>query len=56
MRRVRLVPGWVLTVATALTRDRNQRGIEGRGIPVDRHLPWSDPTVPDPIDAWMDRW
>jgi carboxyl-terminal processing protease len=56
VRRVRLLPGWVLTVSTALTWDRRQRCVEGQGIPVDRLLPWSDPTTPDPIDLWKDRW
>jgi carboxyl-terminal processing protease len=56
MRRVRLLPGWVLTLSTALTWDRRQRCIEGQGIPVDRLLPWPDPTTPDPIEQWADRW
>lgn len=35
VRLVRLLPGWRLTISTALTFDRNQRCIEGQGIPVD---------------------
>ena len=38
-RSVRLLPGWTLTVSTALTYDRNGRCIEGAGIPVDVPVP-----------------
>lgn len=36
VRRVRLLPGWVLTVSTALTWDRRRRLVEGVGLPPDR--------------------
>jgi carboxyl-terminal processing protease len=39
MRTLRLLPGWRLTVSTALTYDRNLRCVEGAGIPVDRPIP-----------------
>lgn len=52
----RLVPGWGLAVSTALTWDRRQHLVEGQGIPVDRHLPWTDPCAPDPVDAALDQW
>lgn len=35
LRLVRLLPGWRLTISTALTFDRAGRCIEGAGIPVD---------------------
>jgi carboxyl-terminal processing protease len=35
-RSLRLLPGWRLTVSTALTYDREGRCVEGAGIPVDR--------------------
>ena len=38
-RHLRLLPGWPLTVSTALTYDRNGRCVEGAGIPVDVHVP-----------------
>ena len=38
-RNLRLLPGWLLTVSTALTYDRSGRCIEGAGIPVDVHVP-----------------
>jgi carboxyl-terminal processing protease len=38
-RTLRLVPGWRLTVSTALTFDREGRCVEGAGIPVDVPLP-----------------
>ena len=38
-RMLRLLPGWTLTVSTALTFDRNGRCIEGAGLPVDVHVP-----------------
>jgi carboxyl-terminal processing protease len=56
VRRVRLLPGAVLTLSTALTWDRRQRCVEGQGIPVDVETPWSDPTAPDPALAAADRW
>ncbi|MBD0329603.1 MAG: hypothetical protein ICV64_05820 [Thermoleophilia bacterium] len=34
-RALRLLPGWRLTVSTALTYDRDGRCVEGAGIPVD---------------------
>ena len=34
-RSIRLLPGWTLTVSTALTYDRNGHCVEGAGIPVD---------------------
>ncbi len=34
-RTLPLIPGWSVTVSTALTFDRNGHCIEGRGIPVD---------------------
>ncbi len=40
-RVLRLLPGWTLTVSTALTYDRSGRCIEGAGIPVDAHVPTS---------------
>jgi carboxyl-terminal processing protease len=36
LRRVRLLPGWRLTVTTSLTFDLQGRCIEGSGVPVDR--------------------
>ncbi len=36
VRSLRLLPGWRLTVSTALTYDRDGRCVEGAGIPVDR--------------------
>ena len=38
-RSVRLLPGWTLTISTALTYDRNGRCIEGAGIPADVTVP-----------------
>ena len=38
-RSIRLLPGWTLTVSTALTYDRGGRCIEGAGIPVDVTVP-----------------
>lgn len=35
-RRLRLLPGWRLTIATAITYDARGRPVEGQGIPVDR--------------------
>jgi carboxyl-terminal processing protease len=34
-RTLRLLPGWRLTVSTALTYDRDGRCVEGAGVPVD---------------------
>ena len=34
-RSLHLLPGWRLTVSTALTYDRTGRCVEGAGIPVD---------------------
>jgi carboxyl-terminal processing protease len=39
LRVLRLLPGWRLTISTALTYDRNGRCIEGAGIPVDLFIP-----------------
>ena len=36
---LRLLPGWSLTVSTALTYDRNGRCVEGAGVPVDVYVP-----------------
>jgi carboxyl-terminal processing protease len=48
-RSLRLLPGWLLTVSTALTYDREGRCVEGAGIPVDvevRDQPWpGDPIL-----------
>ncbi|MGZ8783395.1 MAG: S41 family peptidase [Gaiellaceae bacterium] len=43
-RTIRLRPGWLLTVSTALTYDRNGHCVEAAGIPVDAHVPafWTD--------------
>ena len=38
MRTLRLLPGWRLTVSTALTYDRSGRCVEGAGISVDRYV------------------
>lgn len=38
-RVLRLLPGWSLTVSTALTYDRSGRCVEGAGIPVDVYVP-----------------
>jgi carboxyl-terminal processing protease len=38
-RLLRLLPGWSLTVSTALTYDRSGRCIEGAGLPVDVYVP-----------------
>jgi carboxyl-terminal processing protease len=34
-RQLRLLPGWLLTVGTALTYDRGGRCVEGAGVPLD---------------------
>ena len=38
-RHLRLLPGWSLTVSTALTYDRDGRCVEGAGLPVDVPVP-----------------
>ena len=38
-RHLRLLPGWLLTVSTALTYDRGGRCVEGAGVPVDVVVP-----------------
>jgi carboxyl-terminal processing protease len=48
LRRLPLLPGWRLTITTALSWDREGRPIEGRGLPVD--LPVSTAPDPDPVD------
>ncbi len=45
-RSLRLLPGWTLTVSTALTYDREGRCIEGAGIPVDVRLAAFDDELP----------
>ena len=45
-RSLRLLPGWTLTVSTALTYDREGRCVEGTGIPVDVPLPAFDDELP----------
>lgn len=49
LRRVRLLPGWRLTVTTSLTYDLRGRCVEGNGIPVD-HLVVPDRRHPDGTD------
>jgi carboxyl-terminal processing protease len=39
LRMIRLLPGWRLTISTALTFDLHGRCIEGNGIPVDVEVP-----------------
>jgi carboxyl-terminal processing protease len=46
-RALRLLPGWTLTVSTALTYDREGRCVEGSGIPVDLYRPAFDDALPD---------
>lgn len=51
LRRMKLLPGWRLTISTALTYDLRGHCIEGAGIPVD-HLVVPDrsaPTGGDPV-------
>lgn len=48
-RRVRLFPGWRLTIATAITYDVRGRPVESQGIPVD-HLVVPDRRHPDGSD------
>jgi carboxyl-terminal processing protease len=47
-RSIRLLPGWLLTVSTALTYDREGRCIEGAGIPVDVEVR-EQPSPNDPL-------
>jgi carboxyl-terminal processing protease len=56
IRRIRLLAGTILTVSTALTRDRAKRTVESNGIPVDRRVQWTDPTRPDPVLEAADHW
>ena len=55
---LRLLPGWRLTVSTALTYDLNGRCVEGAGIPVDvpvapdRSAPDADDVVLRRADEW----
>jgi carboxyl-terminal processing protease len=46
-RAMRLLPGWTLTISTALTYDRAGRCVEGAGIPV-------DVVVPDDVSSEVD--
>ena len=46
----------MLTISTALTRDRRQRVIEGQGVPVDRRVAWPSPERPDPALAAAVDW
>ncbi|HYF66424.1 MAG TPA: S41 family peptidase, partial [Herpetosiphonaceae bacterium] len=48
-RILRLLPGWNLTISTALTYDRQGRCIEGAGIPVDRRIAAAPPGAPDAV-------
>lgn len=54
VRRMRLLPGWRLTVSTALTFDARGRCIEGHGIPVDLPVP-VDAERPPLGDPTLDR-
>jgi C-terminal processing protease CtpA/Prc len=44
-RSLRLLPGWTLTVSTALTYDREGHCIEGAGVPVDVAVTGTDEDV-----------
>ena len=44
-RSLRLLPGWTLTVSTALTYDREGRCVEGAGVPVDVPVDGTDDDV-----------
>lgn len=55
VRTVRLLPGWVSTVSTALTWDRSRRVVEGQGVLLDRRVPWPGPG-PDPLDDDARSW
>lgn len=50
-RHLRLLPGWLLTVSTALTFDRNGRCVEGAGLPVDVHVQPSLSETDDVLEA-----
>ncbi len=50
-RHLRLLPGWRLTVSTALTYDRSGRCIEGAGIPVDVRVPASESEADAVLEA-----
>lgn len=41
MRNLRLLPGWRITISTALTYDLYGNCIEGHGIPIDHEFPFS---------------
>jgi carboxyl-terminal processing protease len=44
-RSLRLLPGWTLTVSTALTYDRDGHCVEGSGVPVDVAVSGSDEDI-----------
>ena len=50
-RSIRLLPGWTLTVSTALTYDRDGHCVEGAGIPVDVPLLPSGADVDAVLDS-----
>lgn len=50
-RLLRLLPGWLLTVSTALTYDRGGRCVEGAGLPVDVHVPASESEADAVLEA-----
>jgi carboxyl-terminal processing protease len=50
-RALRLLPGWNLTISTALTYDRQGRCIEGSGIPLDRRI---DPGTAGSFDVVLE--
>ena len=50
-RTVQLLPGWQLTISTALTYDRSGHCVEGAGIPVDVEVPAFDTAPHDRILA-----
>ncbi|MCB9682262.1 MAG: hypothetical protein H6733_12415 [Alphaproteobacteria bacterium] len=50
IRRLRLLPGWRLTISSALTFDRRGHCVEGAGIPVD-HPVRVDPRAADGTDV-----
>lgn len=51
LRRLRLLPGWRLTISSALAFDRHGRCIEGVGLPVDLpvHVDRCTPDGSDPV-------
>lgn len=57
LRRMRLLPGWRLTISSALTYDLRGRCVEGRGIPVDRpvFVDRAHPTGEDVVFEVADR-